>query len=98
MSCRSNGEAAPMSESAIVGIVGGTGKLGHALARRWAKTGIRVLIGSRLAESAHAAAIALSADIRQEVGWGANRDVAERAELVVVTVPWAAQADTLQDI
>jgi NADPH-dependent F420 reductase len=87
-----------MSESAIVGIVGGTGKLGHALARRWSKTGIRVLIGSRLPESAHAAAVALSADIRQEVGWGANRDVAERAGLVVVTVPWAAQTDTLQDI
>jgi 8-hydroxy-5-deazaflavin:NADPH oxidoreductase len=87
-----------MTESQVLGIVGATGNLGHALARRWSKTGIRVLIGSRSAESAQAAAAALSADVRQEIGWGTNRDVAERADLVVVTVPWAAQADTLQDI
>jgi NADPH-dependent F420 reductase len=87
-----------MAETSVVGIVGATGNLGHALARRWSKTGIKVLIGSRLADSAHAAAEALSAEVGHPVGSGTNRDVAERADLVVVTVPWAAQADTLQDI
>jgi NADPH-dependent F420 reductase len=86
------------NEMLIVGMVGATRKLGHALARRWCKAGIQVLIGSRSAASAHAAAIALSADAHQQVGSGTNRDVAERADLVVMTVPWAAQADTLRDI
>jgi NADPH-dependent F420 reductase len=87
-----------MTELPVVGMVGATGKLGHALARRWSKKGIKVLIGSRSAASSHAAATALSRDVGYEVGWGTNRDVADRADLVVVTVPWAAQADTLQQI
>lgn len=87
-----------MTESLTVGIVGATGKLGHALARRWAKAGINVLIGSRSTASAQLAAAALSADVGREVGFGANREVAERADVVVVTVPWDAQADTLRDI
>ncbi len=87
-----------MTESPVVGIIGATGNLGHALARRWSKNGIKVLVGSRSADSARTAADTLSADVGREVGWGINRDIAQLSDLVVVAVPWAAQADTLQDI
>jgi NADPH-dependent F420 reductase len=36
--------------------------------------------------------------VGHEVGSGVNSEVAERADLVVVTVPWAAHTDTLQEI
>ena len=33
----------------LIGIVGGTGDVGRGLARRWARAGYSVIIGSRLA-------------------------------------------------
>lgn len=81
-----------------IGMIGGTGKLGTALARRWAKAGLKVDIGSRNPDSAQAAAVALSHEVGVNIGFGANRDVAARADIVVVTVPSAAQDATLTDI
>ncbi len=87
-----------------IGIVGGTGDLGGGLARRWAKAGYRVLIGSRREESAQAAAEALAAQA-SEAGWDqcdveglGNVDAAQQADVVVVTVPFASQKDTLLSI
>jgi NADPH-dependent F420 reductase len=87
-----------------IGIVGGTGDLGGGLARRWAKAGYRVLIGSRREESAREAAEKLEAQAG-EAGWERcdvegleNSAAAQRADLVVVTVPFASQADTLRAI
>ncbi|MEO1080659.1 MAG: NADPH-dependent F420 reductase [Pseudomonadota bacterium] len=87
-----------------IGIVGGTGDLGGGLARRWAKAGYRVLIGSRREESARAAAEALAAQA-SEAGWEqcdaqghGNLDAAQQADLVVVTVPFGSQRDTLESI
>lgn len=78
----------------VIAVIGGTGKLGAALARRWAKAGRRVVIGSRTAENAQRAAT--------ELGFGleglTNAAAAARADLVVVTVPFAAQAATLAEI
>ncbi|MDB5738386.1 MAG: NADPH-dependent reductase [Sphingomonas bacterium] len=77
-----------------IAIVGGTGKLGAAIARRLAKAGHDVVIGSRSAESAQTAA--------KELGFGltglANPDAAKAADVVIVTVPFAAQAATLAEI
>ena len=42
--------------SKTIAILGGTGDLGTGLARRWAKAGHRVIIGSRAAEKAQEAA------------------------------------------
>jgi NADPH-dependent F420 reductase len=83
---------------AVIGVVGGTGKLGAALAGRWAKAGHDVLIGSRSAESAEAIAAELSQRFGRPVGAGTNLDVATRADIVVCAVPWAAQADRLGEI
>lgn len=87
-----------MNAHPIVGVIGGTGKLGAALVRRWAKAGLPVLIGSRSAERAAEAAKALALEVKRDVGHGANADVAARAEIIVVTVPWDSQTDTLNDI
>jgi 8-hydroxy-5-deazaflavin:NADPH oxidoreductase len=77
-----------------IAIIGGTGNLGSALAWRLARVGQDVVIGSRTAESATAKA--------DELGHGlkgmSNADAAAAADLVIVTVPFAAQAATLEDI
>jgi NADPH-dependent F420 reductase len=77
-----------------IAIIGGTGKLGAAIARRLAKAGRKVIIGSRSAESARKTA--------QELGFGlagaTNADAAKAGDIVIVTVPFAAQAGTLAEI
>lgn len=77
-----------------IAIVGGTGHLGHAIAKRLAKAGHDVSIGSRSSESAQKAA----AEIGVHVAYGANKDIVAGADFVIVTVPYAAQAATLKDI
>lgn len=79
-------------------VLGGTGNLGLALARRWARAGFPVNIGSRSADKAEAAAGELRGETGVAVGAGSNREVAAAADIVVVTVPFAAQEATLSDI
>ena len=81
-----------------IGVVGGTGKLGYAIARRLAKAGYPVSIGSRSDESAAASAAKLSADVGRTVRGGTNRKVAEEAELVILAVPAEAQMDRLNEM
>jgi NADPH-dependent F420 reductase len=77
-----------------IAVVGGTGKLGSAIARRLAKAGRKVIIGSRSADSAAKAAA--------ELGFGltgrTNVEAATAGSLVIVTVPFAAQEATLREI
>ena len=77
-----------------IAVVGGTGNLGSAIAWRLAKAGHQVIIGSRSAEAAIARA--------EELGHGltgmANADAAQAGDIVLVTVPFSAQAATLADI
>jgi hypothetical protein len=82
----------------IIGVVGGTGHLGAALARRWAKHGHKVVIGSRDADKARAAADVLGAELGREIASGTNLDAASQADIVVVTVPFASQAAVLEEI
>lgn len=83
-----------MPDRKSVAVVGGTGNLGAAIARRLAKAGRRVVIGSRSAQSAAKAAA--------EVGFGltgaANADAAAACDIVIVTVPFAAQGATMVEI
>jgi len=85
-------------EQPTLAVIGGTGHLGGALARRWVKAGYRVLVGSRDAAKARDAASALARECDARVEGGANREVAGRADVIVVTVPFASQAVTLADI
>ncbi len=82
----------------IVAVIGGTGELGGAIARRLALSGAQVVIGSRDAERARAAAEALAAEAARPVGSGSNREAAEAATVVIITVPFASQEATLRDI
>lgn len=79
---------------AVIAVIGGTGKLGAAIARRLAKAGRKVIIGSRSAENAAKAA--------EELGFGltglSNAEAAKAGEIVIVTVPFAAQETTLAEI
>ncbi|MEH6758603.1 MAG: NADPH-dependent F420 reductase [Parasphingorhabdus sp.] len=80
--------------SSKIAVIGGTGNLGSALAWRLARAGRDVIIGSRTADSA--------AEKAAELGHGltgmTNADAAAAADLVIVTVPFGAQAATLEDI
>ncbi len=82
-----------------VAIVGGTGDLGFGLALRWAKAGVEVLIGSRDAARAAEAAARIQEMVPGARASGAsNSEVAAKAGVVVLTVPFLAQAATLKDI
>jgi 8-hydroxy-5-deazaflavin:NADPH oxidoreductase len=80
-------------------IIGGTGALGYGLALRWTSAGVPVVIGSRSAERAVEAA----EKVREKVP-GANvegMDNAEavtRGDIVVMTVPFRNQSETLTNL
>jgi NADPH-dependent F420 reductase len=84
--------------SETIAVVGGTGELGGALARRLVRAGRNVIIGSRTAERAVAAARALSGELGNAVKGDSNSGAARDSGIVLVAVPYAAQAGTLQDI
>ncbi|GAB1817189.1 NADPH-dependent F420 reductase [Herbidospora sp. RD11066] len=90
------GDMSDQLENVTIAILGGTGDQGNGLARRFALAGHRVLIGSRNAERAQAAAEAL-ADAGRVEG-GANADVAAEADLIIVAVPWDGHRALLTDL
>jgi len=87
-----------MSGRSTIAIIGGTGAEGGGIALRLAKAGHRVLIGSRDAAKAKAAAGELAAVAGAVIAGDGNRAVASAAELVILTVPYAAQRPTVEEI
>jgi len=81
-------------------VIGGTGDEGYGLALRWAKQGYEVVIGSRDAEKARSAAnkIRDAAGRNSRVTGLVNPEAASKADVVVVTVPFAALIDTIKSI
>ena len=83
-----------------ISIIGGSGDQGKGLALRWARAGYEVVIGSRDRDRAMAAAD----DIRERAGrevtasGALNTEAASAARVVVLCVPFAAQAATLGEI
>ena len=83
-------------EKPIIAILGGTGQEGRALALRWAHAGYPVVIGSRDAAKAEATAQSIILQCQEARVTGADLKSAARAgEIVVLTVPHAAQLSTL---
>ena len=83
----------------VIGILGGTGDQGQGLAWRFAASGLTVLIGSRDVARAEAAAAAVRASSPSGSCQGAaNDEVAHRADLVVVAVPYSGHAATLEGL
>lgn len=83
-----------------ISILGGTGKEGKGLAYRWAKAGYRVIIGSRSAEKAGLAASELNEknDFPTAITGMENSDAAKAADVVVLTVPFAAHVSSLESV
>ncbi len=81
-----------------IAVVGGTGKEGRGMALRWAKAGHQVYIGSREAERASAKAVELRATGAGAIEGGDNAWAVRQAELVVLSVPYAAHAQTVESL
>jgi hypothetical protein len=82
-----------------IAILGGTGHEGAGLGLRWAKAGHTIVIGSRVAEKAQAAAAELNSRLNLNTVRGyENAEAARQAEIVALTVPYAAHAATLESV
>ena len=85
--------------AAPVSIIGASGALGFGLAVRWGRARIPVVIGSRDAGRADEAARRASAAVPEGDFTGAeNAEAASRAEVVVLTVPFRNQSETLTNL
>jgi len=84
----------------MIAIVGGTGPEGSGLAQRWARAGESVVIGSRDGERAKAGAarIAEQAGALGNVEGVENSVAVKMCDIVVLTVPFAGQADLLKQL
>jgi 8-hydroxy-5-deazaflavin:NADPH oxidoreductase len=86
--------------SDTIAIVGGTGPEGSGLALRWARAGKKIVIGSRDAERARE----FAAQLKAQAGQGAqiegmgNAAAVAAADVVVLTIPFAAQAATVKQL
>jgi 8-hydroxy-5-deazaflavin:NADPH oxidoreductase len=89
-----------------VAIIGGTGDEGFGLALRLAMGGEQVVIGSRAEERGQAAAgkareilgIGTGSGTRGEISGTSNEEAAAASEVVIVTVPYAGQAEIYRSI
>ncbi len=88
--------------SGAIAILGGTGPEGTGLALRWARAGETVIIGSRDAARAERTADG----IRQRIGANSNAQISgmensaacAASDLLVLTVPFAGQAELLKKL
>ena len=85
-----------VSASKKITIVGGSGALGAGLAKRWARKGHQIIIGSRDEKRASEAASRLNneAGTASIVGME-NKVASENGEIVVLTVPFSNHMSTL---
>lgn len=85
-----------MATVTALAFIGGTGPEGKGLAYRFALAGHEVVVGSRTLERAEAAAREVGERVPTATVQGLlNADAAREVEVVVLTVPFTAQADTL---
>ena len=87
------------SDTPTLAVIGGTGKEGNAIAYRFAKAGVHVIIGSRDAIRAQKAASDMNARITPpRVDGASNRDAAEKADVVLLSVPYDGMRPILEDL
>ena len=92
-----------MNDSSIllsIAVLGGTGKEGKGLAYRWARAGYHIYIGSRTEDKAKSTAddLCRMLDGKALIEGLSNREATEKADIVVVSVPYAAHRDTLESV
>jgi NADPH-dependent F420 reductase len=83
-----------------IAVIGGTGPAGTGLALRWARAGETVIIGSRDAARAQQAAEAIRkrAGANAQVSGMENSAACAASDLLVLTVPFEAQAALLKQL
>ena len=96
-----------------IAILGGTGNEGKGLAFRWAKAGYKIIIGSRDPQKAAATAEELKALLTADtasppsdpahetffsINGVDNLSAAQHADIVALTVPYAAHRETLEAV
>lgn len=80
-------------------IIGGTGTQGTALAGRFAKAGVPIIIGSRDAQRGAEAASAMNARLNLDTVAGmSNRDAAQKGDIVLLSVPYDGMQPILDDL
>lgn len=78
-----------------IAILGGTGDLGTGLATRLTRAGYSVIIGSRTLKKAEKAKSGMDKTVSAQVQAMVNEAAAAAADLVILTVPFAHQMNTL---
>lgn len=82
-----------------IAIIGGAGELGFGLALRFARAGLKVVIGSRDEAKAQDAATRVKAAVgNADISGLANADAAAMGSIVILAVPFSAQAAILKSI
>jgi NADPH-dependent F420 reductase len=82
-----------------IAILGGTGDEGFGLGFRWAAAGHEIIIGSRKEEKGAEAAVSMREKLPNgNISGTDNLSAAQQAELVVLSVPYWAQASTLDSV
>jgi NADPH-dependent F420 reductase len=86
------------SEAPVIPVIGGTGALGSGLAKRWAASGAKVVIGSRDAGRAAEAAAKIAEESGGAVEGMTNEDAAKAADIVFLTIPFRNQSEYLTNL
>ncbi len=81
-----------------IGLIGGTGPEGKGLAARFARAGLDVRIGSRLAERGQEVAAEVAALTGARVRGGTNTEAVRDSEIVILTVPYSGLRATLMEL
>jgi 8-hydroxy-5-deazaflavin:NADPH oxidoreductase len=88
-------EDQPDLSALVIGTMGGTGDQGRGLARRLAMAGHQIVIGSRDADRAAAAAAGLGGG---QLSGGLNADAADQADVVIAAMPWDGHKELLASL
>lgn len=82
-----------------VAIIGGTGKLGLSLAKRWALAGEHVIIGSRSKDKALRASRCVKESVRGcKVEGRLNKEAVVGADIVVISVPFVGLVEIVKEV
>jgi len=93
-----SGAVSENGDTPTIPVIGGTGALGSGLAKRWAKGGAKVVIGSRDAGRAQEAADRIAAETGGDVTGMTNEDAAGAADVVFLTVPFRNQSEYMTNL
>jgi 8-hydroxy-5-deazaflavin:NADPH oxidoreductase len=85
--------------SPVIAVIGGTGAEGSAIALRLGNAGYRVIIGTRDTAKGGRVAAELNAIVGADaIAFAGNAEAAQKADIVILTVPYAAQQATVRGI